>query len=101
MKTPKSPQKWRQMVLRKKAGARYTKWTASLELRHKKHNNDPYPLHNNTIDFDNGAYWLGISSIAQKKGKITNFILFIAFQSHKKQTVVSTRFFFNKVDVKC
>ena len=33
------------------AGARYTKWIASLELRHKEHNNDPYPLHNNTIDF--------------------------------------------------
>ena len=33
------------------AGARYTKWIASLELRHKEHNNDSYPLHNNTIDF--------------------------------------------------
>ena len=33
------------------AGARYTKSIASLELRHKEHNNDPYPLHNNTIDF--------------------------------------------------
>ena len=35
----------------KTAGARYTKWIASLELRHKEHNNDSYPLHNNTIDF--------------------------------------------------
>ena len=34
-----------------RAGARYTKWIASLELRHKEHSNDPYPLHNNTIDF--------------------------------------------------
>ena len=33
------------------AGALYTKSIASLELRHKEHNNDPYPLHNNTIDF--------------------------------------------------
>ena len=33
------------------AGARYTKSIASLELRHKEHNNDSYPLHNNTIDF--------------------------------------------------
>ena len=33
------------------AGARYTKSIASRELRHKEHNNDPYPLHNNTIDF--------------------------------------------------
>ena len=32
------------------AGARYTKRIASLELRHKEHNNGPYPLHNNTID---------------------------------------------------
>ena len=36
---------------RKSAGARYTKSIASLELRHKEHNNDPYSLHNNTIDF--------------------------------------------------
>ena len=34
-----------------KAGARYTKSIASLELRHKEHNSDPYSLHNNTIDF--------------------------------------------------
>ena len=33
------------------AGARYTKSIAILELRHKEHNNDPYSLHNNTIDF--------------------------------------------------
>ena len=33
------------------AGARYTKSIASLELRHKEHNNDPYSLHNNTIDY--------------------------------------------------
>ena len=33
------------------AGARYTKSIASLELRHKELNNDPYSLHNNTIDF--------------------------------------------------
>ena len=33
------------------AGARYTKSIASLELGHKEHNNDPYSLHNNTIDF--------------------------------------------------
>ena len=33
------------------AGARYIKSTASLELRHKDHNNHPYSLHNNTIDF--------------------------------------------------
>ena len=33
------------------AGARYTKSIASFELRHKEHNNDPYSLHNNTIDF--------------------------------------------------
>ena len=33
------------------AGAWYTKSIASLELRHKEHNNDPYSLHNNTIDF--------------------------------------------------
>ena len=33
------------------AGARYTKWIESLELRHKERNNDPYPLHNNTIGF--------------------------------------------------
>ena len=33
------------------AGARYIKSIASLELRHKEHNNDPYSLHNNTIDF--------------------------------------------------
>ena len=43
------------------AGARYTKSIASLELRHKEHNNDPYSLHNNTIDYhiierDNSAY---------------------------------------------
>ena len=34
-----------------RAGARYAKSIASLELRHKEHNNDPYSLHNNTIDF--------------------------------------------------
>ena len=33
------------------AGAWYTKSIASLELRRKEHNNDPYSLHNNTIDF--------------------------------------------------
>ena len=33
------------------AGARYTKSIVSIELRHKEHNNDPYSLHNNTIDF--------------------------------------------------
>ena len=33
------------------AGARYTKSKDKLELRHKEHNNDPYSLHNNTIDF--------------------------------------------------
>ena len=33
------------------AGARYTKWIASVELRHKEHNDDSYPLHNNKIDF--------------------------------------------------
>ena len=33
------------------AGAQYTKSIASLELRHKEHNNDPYSLQNNTIDF--------------------------------------------------
>ena len=33
------------------AGARYTKSIASLELRRKEHNNDPYSLFNNTIDF--------------------------------------------------
>ena len=33
------------------AGARYTKSIPSLELRHKEHNNDPYSLHNNTVDF--------------------------------------------------
>ena len=33
------------------AGARYTKSIASLELRHKDHNNVAYSLHNNTIDF--------------------------------------------------
>ena len=40
------------------AGARYTKWIASLELRHKEHDNDPYPLHNklHTIERDNTAY---------------------------------------------
>ena len=37
--------------LRSSAGARYTKSIASLELRHKENNNDPYSLHNNTIDF--------------------------------------------------
>ena len=36
---------------RSRAGARYTKSIANLELRHKEHNNDPYFLHNNTIDF--------------------------------------------------
>ena len=34
-----------------RAGPRYTMWIASLELRHKEHNNDPQPLHNNTINF--------------------------------------------------
>ena len=34
-----------------RAGARYTKSIASLKLHHKEHNNDPYFLHNNTIDF--------------------------------------------------
>ena len=33
------------------AGARYTKSIASLKLRHREHDNDPYSLHNNTIDF--------------------------------------------------
>ena len=35
----------------RQAGARYTKSIVSLELRHKEQNNDPYSLHNNTIDF--------------------------------------------------
>ena len=39
-----------------RSGARYTKSIASLELRHKEHNNDPYSLHNNTIERDNSAY---------------------------------------------
>ena len=38
------------------AGARYTKSIASLELRHKEHNNDPYSLHNNTVERGNSAY---------------------------------------------
>ena len=33
------------------AGARYTKSIARHELRHKEHNNNPYSVHNNTIDF--------------------------------------------------
>ena len=32
------------------ASVRYTKRIASLKLRHKEHNNDPYALHNNTIN---------------------------------------------------
>ena len=38
------------------AGALYTKSIASLELRHKEHNNDLYSLHNNTIERGNSAY---------------------------------------------
>ena len=34
-----------------RAGARYTIWIASLELRHEEHNDGPYPLQNNTINF--------------------------------------------------
>ena len=34
-----------------RAGVRYTMWIANLELRHEEHNDDPYPLQNNTINF--------------------------------------------------
>ena len=39
-----------------RAGVRYTIGIASLELRHKEHNNDPQPLQNNTKISPNSAH---------------------------------------------
>ena len=51
MKNNNDNKKIKRRPLELKAGARYTKSIASLDLRHKEHNNDPYSLHNNKIDF--------------------------------------------------
>ena len=61
-----------------------TKWIRAVELHHKEHDNDPYPLHKNTINYFLCIYrqavdygiWICTGSYQGLRGERVNMLIF-------------------------